>query len=274
MPDPAHTIHEQLAAAAFSKQSAIFDDIYSNNKIVQYKRERVRAHVEQFLTAHSSILELNAGTGEDSIYFAQRGHTVHATDIAAGMLEKLKTKVADKGLVNNISVEQCSFLALQDLKNKGPFDLIFSNFAGLNCTDRLPEILRTLPVLLKRRGMVTMVLLPPFCLWELALAVRGNFKSAFRRLGSKNGAAAHIEGVNFTCWYYKASDVVKAAANEFELVSVEGLCTIVPPSYFEHFADKHPNTFNLLKRKEAQLKTKWPWKNIGDYYIITLRKKQ
>ena len=34
--------NEQLAAAAFSAQSVIFDQLYSDNKIVQYKRERVR----------------------------------------------------------------------------------------------------------------------------------------------------------------------------------------------------------------------------------------
>ncbi len=262
-----------LAADAFSRQSVVFDDIYSGNITIQYKRERVRAHVNKFLPANSNILELNAGTGEDAIYFAQQGHTVHATDISNGMQARLTEKTAALGLQPNITTEICSFTELNSLKGRGPYQHIFSNFAGLNCTDKLPEIIKSLDSLLLPGGTVTMVLLPPFCLWELALALRGNFKAAFRRFNSKNGVQAHIEGVYFTCWYYKESDVIEAAKEKFNVLGVEGLCTIVPPSYFEHFATKHPKLFAWLKGREERLKSTWPWRNIGDYYIITLQKK-
>ena len=63
-------IHEQAAANAFSKQSTHFDLLYNNNTTIQYKRKRVREHIGKFLSPHSSILELNAGTGEDAVYFA------------------------------------------------------------------------------------------------------------------------------------------------------------------------------------------------------------
>ena len=65
-----------------------------------------------------------------------------------------------------------------------------------------------------------------------------------------------------------------ACLNEkFNLLSMEGLCTIVPPSYVENFGDKYPKTFKFLKNKENKWKSKWPWKFIGDYYIISLQKK-
>ena len=38
--------------------------------------------------AAGSILELNAGTGTDAVWFAERGYRVHATDIAEGMQDK------------------------------------------------------------------------------------------------------------------------------------------------------------------------------------------
>src|ERR1044071_10224967 len=90
--------YEQQAAAAFNKQSAIFDQIYSSNAIIQYKRKRVRDHVEHYLKPNSKILELNAGTGEDAIYFAERGHEVHATDISSGMQQELIQKIKDHHL--------------------------------------------------------------------------------------------------------------------------------------------------------------------------------
>src|SRR5712671_4710465 len=127
-------IYEQQAATAFTKQSGVFDKIYSGNSIIQYKRKRVRDHVEQFIKPNSRILELNAGTGEDAIYFAQRGHYVHATDISQGMQAELSEKVQISRFENRITYELCSFTALKQLHQKGPYDLIFSNFAGLNCT--------------------------------------------------------------------------------------------------------------------------------------------
>jgi len=41
----------------------------------------------------------------------------------------------------------------------------------------------------------------------------------------------------------------------------------------EDFAEKHPKLYRMLKKREEKNKTTWPWKSIGDYYIITLKKK-
>lgn len=268
-----HSVNEQAAEKAFSKQSAIFDDIYSSNVIIQYKRQRVRDHVQRFLKPGSQILELNAGTGEDAVWFAQQGHTVHATDISSGMQEKLAEKVQLNKLGSQVSRELCSFTELKQLKNQGPYDLIFSNFAGLNCTGELDKVLQSFSPLLKPNGMVTLVILPKFCLWETLLFLRGDFKIAFRRFFSSRGVKAHIEGEYFTCWYYNPSYVIAKMRDSYECLSIEGLCTLVPPSYLENFPRKKPSLFNWLKEKENKWKDKWPWKSIGDYYIISFRKK-
>lgn len=268
-----HTVNEQSAASAFSKQSYVFDDIYTGNPIIQYKRDRVREHVNRFLPPGSHILELNAGTGEDSIYFAQAGHWVHATDVADGMLQALTAKVNARQLKKQVSIEKCSFTALHTLQQKGPYDLIFSNFAGLNCTGQLRQVLVSLWPLLKPKGQVTLVLLPPFCLWETLLALRGRFRLAFRRFNSKKGRTAYVEGVPFTCWYYKPSFVADVLHQDYELLGMEGLCSLVPPSYLERFPVKYPKIYGFLTGLENKLKAKSPWKYIGDYYIISLRKR-
>ena len=100
-------INEQRAESAFSTQSVIFDELYSGNTIINYKRERVRNHVLKLLQPGSSILELNSGTGEDALFFAEYGHKVHATDISEGMQHELKRKVALNGLGQHVSTELC-----------------------------------------------------------------------------------------------------------------------------------------------------------------------
>ena len=273
MTDISKNINEQFAAEAFSAQSAVFDEIYSDNTIVAYKRARVRAHVLQNLKPNASILELNSGTGEDATFFAGLGHHVHATDIAEGMQQKLRDKAAKYGLDNLISTELCSFTQLTELKNKGPYDQVFSNFAGLNCTGELDKVLRSLPSLLNKDGVATLVILPKFCLWESLLLFKGKFKTATRRWFSKNGVKAHVEGTYFTCWYYDPSYVINAVKDSFDVLAVEGLCTIVPPSYIEYFAEKRPKTYQWLKKMEDRYRFSWPWRFIGDYYIISLKKK-
>jgi len=265
--------NEQLAEAAFTIQSSIFDEIYSRNTIVSYKRDRVRSHMLQYLSPQSSILELNSGTGEDALFFAGKGHNVHATDISTGMQQQLMRKVQTSGLGALVSNELCSFTHLDGLKNQGPYDHIFSNFAGLNCTDELDKVLASFNSLLKLNGVVTLVILPKFCLWETLLIFKGKFHTAFRRFFSAKGSRAHIKGVYFKCWYYDPSYVIKRLKNDFDVLAVEGLCTFVPPSYMEGFAEKHPRLYNFLKNMEDKWKAAWLWRSIGDYYIISLRKK-
>jgi ubiquinone/menaquinone biosynthesis C-methylase UbiE len=266
-------MNEQAAADAFNKQAPVFDELYSGNIIIQYKRKRVRDHVLQRLKPNSTILELNAGTGDDAVFFAQQGHIVHATDISPIMQNKLNEKIKLHDLQSSVTQEIRSYTDLKNLFNRGPYDFIFSNFAGLNCTNELSKVLRSFENLLKTGGIVTLVILPKFCLWEFLLLFRGKFKTAFRRFSGKKGSKAHIEGQIFRCWYYNPSFVKRSLEDSFSVVSVEGLCTMVPPSYIEKFAEKHPGAYRFLKKREDKVKTKWPWRNIGDYYIITLQKK-
>jgi ubiquinone/menaquinone biosynthesis C-methylase UbiE len=267
------SLNEQLAEAAFTRQSAVFDALYAGNTIVNYKRACVRQHVLQYLAPGGNILELNAGTGEDAVFFAQQGFKVHATDISAGMHGEVKQKAAKTGLDKMISTEICSFTHLDQLENKGPYDLIFSNFAGLNCTGELDKVLASFDGLLNPGGMVTLVILPKFCLWEMLLVFKGKFRTAFRRFYSKKGRKARVEDTWFKCWYYNPSYIIKRQKGNFQLLGIEGLCTLVPPSYIEGFAEKYPQLYRFLAEKEERLKSRWPWKYVGDYYIISLRKR-
>jgi ubiquinone/menaquinone biosynthesis C-methylase UbiE len=274
MTNTTQILQEAKVAAAFDKQAAIFDRIFSTNTIIEYKRKRVRDHVLQYLQPCSKILELNTGTGDDAIFFAKEGHFIHATDISSEMLKKLSQKVKENNFENKITYEQCSFTSLGNLNLNGKFDLIFSNFAGLNCTNELDKVLESFSSLLNKKGIVTLVILPKFCLWETMLMFKGKFKTAFRRFVSGQGTKANIEGDFIRCWYYNPSFIKKKLKDDFDVLRVEGLCTFVPPSYIENFVERHPKMFKFLKQAEMKLKNKWPWRSIGDYYIISLKKKK
>jgi SAM-dependent methyltransferase len=186
---------------------------------------------------------------------------------------KLKEKVEGLGLRGSVSQELCSFTALSALKNKDPYDCIFSNFAGLNCTDQLDRVFPEFDNLLKPGGIVLMVILPKFCLWETLMVFKGKFRTAGRRFFSSKGRKANIDGASFTCWYYSPGFVKRALGKKFKLLDIEGLCSLVPPSYIENFPEKYPRLYAYLCRAENRLKSVWPWKSTGDYYIIVFQKK-
>jgi ubiquinone/menaquinone biosynthesis C-methylase UbiE len=272
MNEPVNHMNEQRVALAFTGQSAIFDQLYGNNGIVGYKRERVRQFLLKYLSPGSRILELNAGTGDDAIFLARQGHHVHATDISTGMQAKLREKVAVYNMDALVTQELCSFTSLENLSEKRPFDCIFSNFAGLNCTSDLKKVLASFDSLLKPGGTVVLVVLPRFCLWETMFMLKGKFKTATRRFFSAGGREARIGEDFFTCWYYSPGFIRRNLKKKFEFKELEGLCTIVPPSYVEDFPEKFPRLYIWLCKMENRFKSRWPWKYIGDYYIISLQK--
>ncbi len=260
------------AEKAFDAQAGVFDDIYGKNEIINYKRERVRNHINKYLAKNISILEINAGTGVDAVYFSGLGHSVHATDISKEMIKILEQKIISNNLQDLITTEICSYNSLENLAEKGPYDCIFSNFGGLNCSGDLNQVMHSFDNLLKPGGICTLVIMPKYCLWEILLLLKGNFKNAFRRLKHTNGTPAKIGENNFLCWYYSKKDIVHAAGKKYRLVASETLCCFVPPSYFENFANRFPIFFSFLKGMENRLRNKWPWNNFGDYLILTLRK--
>jgi ubiquinone/menaquinone biosynthesis C-methylase UbiE len=265
-----HT-NEQRTNEAFSRQSVVFDEIYGRDGIIAYKRKRVRDHMLNLLPSGASMLELNCGTGEDALFFASKGFDVHATDVSEGMIVALRKKLTDSAVVENITTELCSFEKLDGLQNRGPYDHVYSNFGGLNCSQNLDQVLLSVDPLVKPGGIITVVIISKFCLWETLLLFKGKFRTAFRRFFSGKGRKAHIEGIRFRCWYYSPS-YVSSVLHEYKVVGAEGLCTIVPPSYIEGFSEKHSRLFSFLQKKEDRWKASWPWRNVGDYFIISLQK--
>lgn len=253
---------------AFSAQSFHFDEDDSENSIIQKLRQQVYDHVTQFLLPKSKILELNAGTGIDAFHFASKGHHVHATDLSDGMISTLQKKIVTHGWEAQVVAQQLSYLELEKATDKN-FDYVFSNFGGLNCIPDVSSVARHLETLMKPSGFVTLVIMPPVCLWELAGVLKGN-RNAFRRL-NRNGVMAHLEGVHFRTWYHSLSAVKKAMGKKFDLVQSEGLAALSPPPYAKDFVSNFPRTYRLLNSLDRKFRKYFPFNRWADHLIITFK---
>lgn len=256
---------------AFSKQSPVFDQLNAENKLSVYLRSVYRQEVLQRLKPNGSVLELNCGTGLDAVYFAEKGYTILATDNAPGMLKQLDSKIIEKGLQKQIETLRCSFHDIDSIKNK-KFDHIISNFGGLNCTDDLQDVLKKFSALLNDNGKVTLMIMPKVCPWELIMLFKGKFKTAFRRF--KKNTPAHIEGVQFACYYYNPNYVSNALKKEFDVLTLKGVCITVPPEFYQGFVERYPKLFSFLSRIDKRISGIFPFTYCCDHYMITLQRKR
>ena len=252
---------------AFSRQSVFYDNYDTSNPTLTWMRQQVRKHALKFLRPNDKILELNSGTGLDAEFFAQKGFTVHCTDISDGMIEQMKKKFSSGEFSNKISFQQCSFTELNKIGDQ-KFDFVFSNFGGLNCIPDLREVAKFFPALLNKNGRVCLVVLPPVCPWEIIQLLRGKIKFAFRRF-NKNGALANVEGVKFKTYYFSAKDVFKALGNDFTLLKLESLAVFTPIPQMEKIPIKFPVFAKILNKMDEKISGFFPFNRIGDHIIVT-----
>jgi SAM-dependent methyltransferase len=253
---PGSEVSNDGAARAFSAQSTHYDSDDRSNHVIQDLRKQVYEHVERYLKPASRILELNAGTGIDALYFMSKGHSVLATDIADGMIRELTKK--------HIPTRQLSYENLDRLDEK--FDYVFSNLGGLNCTDDLSRVTKNLPAILNPKGFVTVVIMPRVSPWEIMSAFKLN-GNAFRRL-KKDGVMAHIDGMYFRTWYFSLLEIRKAFGDKFELICNEGLAAISPPPHKTNFF-----AYKISRKLDAVVRKTFPFNRWADHIIVTFRLK-
>jgi ubiquinone/menaquinone biosynthesis C-methylase UbiE len=259
----------ETIAEAFSRTAERYDSFGEDHPHLARMRGKVYAHLGRLLASGSRILELNAGTGGDAVHLAQQGYFVHATDIAPGMLDRLREKVSRLHLDERITIQECSFTALEEVRG-GPFDAVFSDLGGLNCIADLSPVIGALPSVLRPGGLVTWVLMPPVCLWELGLVFTGQVRLALRRL-ARQGTRAHLEGLTFDVYYFPPAKVVDWFGKDYELVALEGLSVITPTAESKNLARRFPRLYRALSWLDDRLSTRAPWWGWGDFYILSLR---
>lgn len=259
----------ETIAEAFSRTAEKYDAFAGDHPNQTRMRNKVYAHLERYVPAGSHILELNAGTGTDAVELARRGYTVHATDIAPGMLERLQDKVLKLGLGGKVTFQKLSFTELEKVPRK-PFDAVFSDLGGLNCIPDLSPVIAQLPKVLRPGGVVTWVLMPPVCLWEMAEIFRGHPKLAFRRF-ARQGTPAHLEGLSFTVYYFTPEKVLEWFGSNFTCLFIEGLSVITPTAESKNFAKRYRRLYRTLSWIDDRLAARIRWRGWGDFFIISMR---
>jgi 2-polyprenyl-3-methyl-5-hydroxy-6-metoxy-1,4-benzoquinol methylase len=256
--------------ASFDKAAPNYDVTFTNTEIGKMQRSLVYKELSKQLASAKNILEINCGTGEDAIWLAQQKLNITASDISQKMIEAAKSKAA----FDNLNFVTADIKTIAQSFNGQRFDLIFSNFGGLNCLagHELEKFFWDTEKLLSGNGKMVLVIMPRNTLWEqFYFLAKAQFPSVFRR--KKVFALADVDGEKVPTYYYNPKDIVNLAQADFKLVAQKPIGFFVPPSYLEPFFGNKKGILRVLNSLEKGI-SGWPFlSKYADHYIITLQKR-
>jgi 2-polyprenyl-3-methyl-5-hydroxy-6-metoxy-1,4-benzoquinol methylase len=255
-------------SASFDAAAQEYDATFSNTSIGKAQRKLVWNYLRKYLSKNWDVLELTAGTGIDAVWLSSKVKSVLVTDASAEMI-----KVASsRGHYPNLSYKVLDVKSVD--KVSGEFDLIFSNFGGLNClspTEWRSFALKLKPKLLPS-GEVVLVMISSNSWWErFYFSLVGKQKEANRR---KNGyAEANVDGEVVPTWYYDPEEICQFFGPDFEVKNHIPIGFMLPPSYLYPAFQKIPWLIDLFYQIDRVLLANSPLSNKADHFLIHLKRK-
>jgi ubiquinone/menaquinone biosynthesis C-methylase UbiE len=260
--------------SSFDQEAASYDVDFTYTAVGRLQRQRVYHFLEKSLSNKPlQILEINCGTGEDATWLTRRGNHVTATDISVRMIEVTKSKIEKHQLQHLVTAHRCSFSELKENFQPQSFDLVFSNFGGLNCIDssQLKTLAADLELLLKHGGSVVAVIMSTGCWWErFYYFSKGKKKEAGRRT-TGNAVTANLEHGMQSTWYYSPADIRRIFSPAFKVVGTAPIGIFIPPSYLNSFFTRKKTALKIL----SQLESIFPFSFLSyaaDHFYIELKK--
>ena len=247
-----------------------YDKEFTNSIIGKSQRSFVYRYLTPLLQFHSKkILELNCGTGEDALWLAKQGHKVLATDISSAMITVAKRK----NYLSSLRFEKCSIQHVDHKKVGVDYDMVFSNFGGINCLseNEIKGMFKNLDKVLNVTGNLILVIMSKNCIWEnLYFKIKND--SRYRRRQSVNGVKADVNGVLVQTWYYKPKDLIALIPENWRFKTCLPIGLFVPPSYLNPFFERNRGVFKLLHKVETLFHKRSFLANYADHYLIHFTK--
>lgn len=258
---------------AFDAYAADYDSAFTHSQIGRLQRAQVWKALLPYLNRPLKILEVNCGTGVDALWLAEQGHDVLATDISPAMIEICRKKLQQHTPAGKIEFQVADFAQLDKLSSSAPFDLIFSNFGGLNCIDAnaTRAFSQQCSRLLGPEGLLFLVYISKACRWEeYYFRYQGDKEKAGRRQTS-GPVISDVEGKEVEIWYYLLEELKILYSESFQCIDQFPIGLFVPPSYLEEWFVNRSKLLHGLAWMDKWCRRKG-WADYGDHIGLVLKK--
>ncbi len=263
-------------AVSFDAIADTYDDMFTHSLIGNAQRSIVRKNLRSFLKERPplQILEINCGTGEDAIWLSALGHKVLATDASSSMIQQAQRKIKPS-LEPAVIFRQSEFATLNLKSDSQKYDLVFSNFAGLNClsSEGLKKLSADLHSILNPGGYFIAVIFGKYTAWEtFYYLLKFQFSKAIRRWTTRARKVELKEGVEQDVYYYTPRQF-SSHFKEFELLTSRPVGFFLPPTYLEGMIKKRPNFFRWMIKMDFKTHGYAGLSAFADHTYLLLKKK-
>jgi SAM-dependent methyltransferase len=208
-----------------------------------------------------NILELNCGNGEDSLYLTKLGHQVIATDPSIHNLRKAQENADQWKFPERPTFRQLSLGSVHADRIEERFDLIFTNFGGLNTlsSQGLERLVTRFPRLLNPGARVVAVIMSKQCIWDWFAT-----QNRERRKSRQKALKFH---------YHSPEEVRDIFSKRFHFIGQQPIGLALPPAAVEEQFKKRRKLIRRLKRWEKKLNQFAFLANLSDHYLIDFQLK-
>ena len=263
-------------APAFDSAAKEYDDSFTHSWTGSEQRKIVWNFLSKQVNPEvdKSVLEINCGTGEDACWLSSRGFKGLATDLSPEMLNIGKQK-KEKRNIQNLEFKLADIKDIQSSTSGRTFNIIFSNFGGLNCLS--PEQLRLLSKdlrnILKPKGRIIIVIMGRKCIWErLYFKLKRKTREVNRRKNmtlqiANGGNTAQVVG------YYSPKELYAFFEEDFSIGTCKPIGLFIPPSYLDKAFKEKKIIQRVLIFLEKMFTNFSSLSDYADHYLIELHKR-
>lgn len=265
------TTQRTAAATAFDCLADDYDAVFTHSSVGNAQRTAVWECARSIFVPHSRLLELNCGTGEDAIHFAQQGFNITSCDISPAMISQAQRKSLLARTSDRIRFYVQATENIGDLPERHPFAGVFSNFSGLNCVKDLNGLAASLAPMLLPRSPLLFCFSTRYCLWEIIWHLfRADLPRCCRRWSGYHETT--LGNTILPVYYPTCRDISRSFSHDFRLVAVYGIGVTVPPSYVEPWIAKHSGLLQILKRIDTTIYRLPTINRLGDHMLLHLER--
>jgi ubiquinone/menaquinone biosynthesis C-methylase UbiE len=259
----------------FDQAASRYDRDFTFTLTGKAQRKVVHRYLARRIATGTEILEINCGTGEDAIFLAGLGCTVTATDASEAMIAEAQRKTADGPMAGSVKFSRLGFSELPSLRSRPKFDLVFSNFSGLNCLnpEEITILSKTLKELLRPEGRLILVLFGKKCLSERLYFLLKGRSSLIRRRNTHLPVTVGGTEPGTQVWYYSVKELQELFPENFILKYSRPVGLFLPPSYLDPFFRTKQWLLHLLAFMESLFGRASFLSDRGDHFLAEFRKR-
>jgi len=260
--------------AEFDNVADDYDRHITGNRINRLLRDRSLQELRRSFHDAHRVLEVGCGSGMETLPLLEDGHEVVCVDISQRMLDVVREKAVRVGVGERLRTVH---LAASDLprlareEGTASFDGAYSTYGALNCEGDLRPVAGAIAELVRPGAPFVAGVYNRWCAFELAgYGITG-------RWGRAVGRMRHVTPVGSSrfcvdVFALSAAEVRRVFEPWFTVVRTEGVPVLLPPSDLASYVERFGSGFSRLDRWDRALGRRWPFRLLGDHFLMTLRR--